>query len=249
MDGNYMFVQKISVCCGSVWNYGKGDLTVGMSIAVDKDGNVYVASSPGVVNMNAGVMKFDKCGNFVWDTLTPNILIYPAYGITIDADGDIYFVTNGGTATKPSVWKVDNLGNIIWTYTPGAASVFNTFAVAVDKAKYWVVDTAYTTASYVIGDDNKTHHCILNHTSTVDDRPIAGPNCETYWELADVNVYIAGVPCPLDGKDVRKLDSSGNPAWSKNTGSSTNWGIAVDKDGNVFVIGNDVWNEGNPKKE
>lgn len=54
----------------------------------------------------------------------------------------------------------------------------------------WVVDTAYDTEGYVIGDeDGKTYHCCNPHTSAAANRPTTGANWADYWELAEVDVY------------------------------------------------------------
>lgn len=72
----------------------------------------------------------------------------------------------------------------------------------------WIVDTAYTTDSYVTGTDDKTYHSIGNHTSTTNDKPITGANWASYWEIAEIEVEcsIAGggnlnsaMPRLLDG--------------------------------------------------
>lgn len=70
----------------------------------------------------------------------------------------------------------------------GAAATIVAYLDTDVNSVTWVVDTAYTLASYVEGTNDKTYHCILDHSSTINDKPITGGNWTNYWEISQIEV-------------------------------------------------------------
>lgn len=49
----------------------------------------------------------------------------------------------------------------------------------------WVITVDYVVGDMVIGSDTQIYSCQINHTSTLNDRPITGANWQTYWALCE----------------------------------------------------------------
>src|SRR5262249_27287940 len=112
-------------------NSGSNDVDAGNQIAVDADGNVYVAGtfrgtvdfdpSPAVVSLTSAsqsfyLARYARDGALVWIKQSSSQF----EGLSVDPWGDIYTITNIGVTTPVGsidtvVTKRDPLGNTIWS--------------------------------------------------------------------------------------------------------------------------------------
>jgi hypothetical protein len=211
------------------WTFGGASEDLSYSIALDNDGNVYVAGSfTGTVDFGGGdrtaaggedifIVKFDSDGNYVWD-YTPggdsdgDI----AYGIDTDSYGNVYAcgsfsssVDFGGGLRAATggldifVLKLNPDGNWLWDRTFGNRN--NQAGVAL------VVD----------GDNNVI-------TTGRNRNPIN---------------FGGGVRPPAGMRDifVLKLDTDGLYVWDRmfgGEGRDAGRQVIVDGDDNIYIVGN-----------
>ncbi|TKB06039.1 tandem-95 repeat protein, partial [Desulforhopalus sp. IMCC35007] len=191
------------------------------SLAVDASGNVYVvgysASTWGTPVHSYGggndayVTKFDTNGNLLWNTFLGGSGDEQAFGVNVDATGNIYVVGQStGTWGTPVraysggadafVAKLDSSGAIIW----------NTFLGSGENDWGYGIDTDSSGNIYISGTSNET------------------------WG-SPVRAFSTGA----DAFTV-KLNSSGTLVWNTflgGTGSDGANGLEVDDSGNIFVAG------------
>ena len=203
------------------------------SIAVDGNGNVYVAgysdaawqgTNPPVRAYSAGsdtfAAKLDSSGALIWNTFLGGSGGEGEGAIAVDGSGNIY-VTGGGDATWGSpvsaytagydafVVKLNSSGGLIWNTFLGGSGFDYDSAIAVDGSGN----------AYVAGYSNAA------------------------WQGTNppVRAYTAG-----EDAFTAKLDSSGGLTWSTFLGGSgidEGHGIAVDGNGNIYLGGgsNAAW--------
>lgn len=184
------------------------------------------------------VQKLDTDGNFLWAVSMGNSevpgssTIYSrAYAITSDTLGNVYITgsfqgtvdfdpgpsvanlvnqsANPQNSSDIFVLKLDTDGNYVWAKRMGGWFFESGRAISVDDA-----ENVYVTGMF---------------RATVDFDP--GPG------VAELSTY--GYP-PLDDAFVVKLNADGDYQWSTAIGTEyydAGWGIANDKDGNVYTTG------------
>ncbi|MBP6973896.1 MAG: SBBP repeat-containing protein, partial [Syntrophorhabdus sp.] len=216
-------VLKLDSTGTRLWNtfYGSNNTDIGSGIAVDKDGNVYVTGysyatwgspiTPHSGGWDIAVLKLDSSGTRLWHTFHGSNEYDYGYGIAVDNDGNVYV-----TGTSIAAWG-----------TPITPHSGLTDMVVLKLG---------------------SSGTLLWHT-------FYGSNEEDYGSgIAvdnDGNVYVTGISTAAWGTPmnphsgnydiaVLKLNSSGNLLWHTFYGSDGydyGQGIAVDKDGNVYVTG------------
>jgi len=206
------------------------------AIAVDNNGNVYVAGS-----IFGGdrllLIKYDSGGNKIWNK---SLLEYKsrAFGIDVDNNGNVY-VTGAsnlsGNFEDCLTMKFDSNGNEIWKVSRGIISGGRD-VVADNNGNVYV--TGFTSGlDYLIIKYDSNGNEIWN---TVYD---AGGNIDVAFGIdvdSNGNVYVTGKGS--NDYDTVKFNSNGNKIWSKSFdsvggGTSLAQGIDVDNNGNVYVTG------------
>lgn len=234
--GGSAFVAKLNANGSLIWNtfLGGTDTAEGHGIAVDKNGNVYVAGwsnnawgcSPisctvrAFTSFDAFVAKVDSNGNLTWNTFLGGTGFDNAYGVAVDGSGNVYVTGRSGISWGTPVHahsgtsgydafaaKLDSSGNLTW----------NTFLGGILDG-----------VSYGVAVDTNSNVYVSGHT-----------NSNVSWG-SPIHSYSAG----YDGF-AAKLDSNGDLTWNTFLGGNGNdyaYRVAVDGSGNVYVAGSgDQW--------
>ena len=223
------------------WAKGMGGTVsdVGRSIAVDGAGNVYTTGyfsgtvdfdpNAGVSNLTSAgsvdifVSKLDARGNLLWAKGIGGISAEIAYGIAVDATGNVYttgyftgtvdFDPNAGVSNLTTaggidifVSKLDTTGNLVWAKAMGGTGADSAIGIAVD-----ITGDVYTTGYF---------------NGTADFDPNAGVLNLTSAAFSDIFVS--------------KIDASGTFVWAKAMGGTSGdqgKSVVVDGVGNVYTTG------------
>ncbi len=245
--GNYdMVVVKLDGNGIYQWHtfYGGSNMDSASAIAVDGNGNVYVAGISGSAWNGPGstpplnayknsydivVIKLNTNGAYQWHTFYGGSSTDSGNSIAVDGSGNVYV-----SAESPASWD-----------GPGNTPPLNTFTGNYDIA----VLQLDTTGTY-------QWHTFYGGTGTDNGTAIAvdgnGNAYVTGYSTAGWNG--PGSTLPLNAfagsYDIvaLKLDKDGNYQWhtfyGSNFGSDQGNGIAADKDGNVYIVGKSdfTWN-------
>jgi len=230
-----------------------GDLA--KSIAVDSQGNVYVAgNSARNAHLDYATVKYDANGNQLWDAryMSSGYDVSEVSGMTLDSQGNIYvtgFISDLNSGQDYATVKYDANGNQLWDARYSGAGNGNdkAYGLAVDNQGHVYVTGAswgeslgfdYATVKYdangnplwVNRYDGRGSSTDVAYATAVDDQG---------------NVYVAGYSDRSDtGRDytTAKYDANGNLLWVRRYNGSGNRddearAIAVDGQGNVYVTG------------
>ena len=157
LDGNYnrglvdVFLAKYDPEGNNLWTRftGEESLELGNALTIDSSGNAYfVGETNGYLdgNYNYGgfdlfVIKYDTDGNKLWTKQLGSIVDEEAIGVAVDSHSDIYVVGhsygvfNGGPywgGADLIVFKLDGLGNLIWSRQLGTPTHDLAMGVSVD---------------------------------------------------------------------------------------------------------------------
>ncbi len=161
------------------------------------------------------LVKYDAAGNVLWAQQAGGTGEDQAYGISVDATGNVYVTgsfettaTFGGTAltsvgyTDIFIAKYNAAGNILWAKRAGGGSPENAYGVAVDgQGNAFITGRVAGTASF---------------------GSVTLPNA------GSGDVFIA------------KYDAAGTTLWAVKAGGNyidNSYGISTDGAGNVYIIG------------
>ena len=217
------------------WNtfLGSRDTDIGCGAVADDDGNVYVAGysyatwrSPIAAYSEFNdtfVAKLDRNGNLVWSTFLGPTGTSGGHvcSIALDGQGNIYVtglsVENWGFPINPHVFGYDTF---VAKLSNSGGLIWNTFLNSNDSGYGGGIALNSNGDIFVIGGSSQSWGTPV--------RPFAG--------LPDV--FVA------------KLYNSGLLAWNTFLGSDSygddGYGVTVDRNGNVFVVGNSSFSWGSP---
>ncbi|BAZ08805.1 hemolysin-type calcium-binding region [Calothrix sp. NIES-4071] len=202
--------------------------------SVDAEGNLYVGGgtdgSLGGNNLgtrDSWLTKYDNNGNQLWSrqfgtTGTENIRDMASDGSNIYVVGNTSGELDNNTSQGGNdlyLAKYDSDGNQKWIKQFGT--------------------TTYEEASSV-STDTYGNIYVSGHTIG----SLAGPNQNVGQNLVANSIFLG---YPSTDSYVAKFDSNGNQQWIKQFGTPAlddNWGVATDKDGNIFAGGNTKGNFG-----
>jgi len=263
------FVAKLSSSGKLMWStfLGSSDTdVVGIGIAVDASGSVYVTGLSGAdwgnpVNPWGGqradtfVAKLSSSGKLIWSTF----LGYDGFGndIAVDANGSVYVID-----CRAFVTKLSSSGKLMWSTFLGSSGTNTGEGIAVD-ASGSVYVTGYSSADW--GNPVNAHTGNGKYDAFVAKLSSSG---KLMWNTflgssdsdvgegiavdASGSVYVTGnssadwgnpvnpYPGSFNGF-VAKLSNSGVLTWSTFLSSIVRANdIAVDAYGRVYVIGNSI---------
>lgn len=240
----------------TTWNNGQNDYASG--VAVDAQGNVFIAGSTQVAGQgyNAVVKKYSPAGAELWSDIYngPGNLDDEAFGVTVDAGGNVYVVGYDSTAAANQdimVRRYSNAGALVW-------STFLTSAGAAQDVGYGIT-TDLSGNIYVAG--NLT---IANQGADIWAAKLSPAAGAVVWQQtfnSGVNLndyafgiatdaagdaYVTGAVANANGVSfdiwVRKFaTANGNTLWTQQSGvAATNefgLGICIDGTGAPIVAG------------
>lgn len=226
-EGNFLWVKTIG---------GINDDS-GVSLAVDSNGNVYYTGGfTGTVDFDPGVnayplsglysiviSKLDPSGNFVWAKNVGGSNFNYAYGLSLDASGNVYttghfegggdfdpgpetFILYSAAGYNAYVLKLDTDGNFVWAKSLGGPNNTETKSIIVDAN-----GAVYTTGQF---------------SYTVDFDP--GEDRYELTSAGEADVFVC------------KWDSNGNFIWAKavgGPGGDIGSSMVIDDDENVYLTG------------
>jgi len=204
--------------------YGNTNQEKGNAIAIDSNGDIYVAGSfvnsvtfggttlvsNSTNNDAAFLIKLNSSGFLLWAKKINAINIGIAYDLVIDKNNNIYVVGDENYSEKIFISKYNTSGDQLWYNTYGGAGthVKNAFGITAD----------YFGNIYICG------------------RYMNNITLGTYT----MNTIYA--PLDIDGF-ISKLDNMGNVLWAKKLtspgqGTDELRSVAVDTSNNIYVVGN-----------
>jgi hypothetical protein len=218
-----------------IWAKGTGGASVDVanSVSIDASGNVLVTGvfqSPtitfGTTTLtNAGsndmfIVKYDGSGNVLWAKSAGGAAGELAYGVSLDASGNVYVTGRFGSATVTFgtitltnaggsdmfIVKYDGSGNVLWAKSAGGTSVDVANSVCTDASGNVLITGYFQSPTITFG------------TTTLTNAGSGGPS----------DIFIV------------KYDGSGNVLWAKSaggTGTESGQGVSTDASGNVYVTG------------
>jgi hypothetical protein len=236
------------------YNGAGNDYDMGLAIAVDAGGNIYVTGFEATgQGTDIWTRKYDENGNELWTKTYGASGCYNAgKGIAVDVFGNVYVT---GYANIGSIWtdiwtrKYDTNGKELWTKTYTPTYHYNAVGqgIAVDAA-----GNVYVTGYEEITGGFKrlwTRKYDTGGNELWTKTYIGTANSEAmgYGITVDTSgsVYVTGRETVTgQGTDIwtRKYDKNGNEGWTKTYngagyGDDAGTGIAVDAGGNVYVTG------------
>ena len=128
-----MTVRRLGLDGGVLWEQrygvGRNETPVGASVTTwggvsvlgDNDGGCFAA-------------HWASNGSQKWDDALQEGSECHARSVLVDAEGDTYALatTTVGGVFGATVWKIDKLGSVLWSYSPGGANQRYAFALTLD---------------------------------------------------------------------------------------------------------------------
>jgi len=262
-----VFVRKFDAGGATVWTrqFGSEKDDFASSIAVDSDGNVYVAGDTygSLAGASAGsadsfLRKLDKSGTTIWTRQFGSRGPEQLGAVTLDVSGNVYvagstYPTGNQSSGDPYVRKFDASGGTLWAKQFGGADEDEAEAVAVDAAgNVYVAGWTYDLIpDSKLGSWDAFVRKLDANGAALWTRVFGTPDADVI-EVAAVdgegNLYVAGstgnaLAGPSFGSldaFVRKFDPSGATLWTRQIGTSGydyGAGLGVDGSNNVYVVG------------
>jgi len=206
---------------------------VGYDIAVDRSGNVYVASS-------TGLLRYDRNGNLVWVRSDEAVL----YRISVDSAGYIYSSGLGGEHVYYTTVKYDSLGVRHWRdYATAIGSAYKLFDMFMDYSGNIIV-----VGSKINSETYNDYITIKYSNSGVMQwwryyNGLASQQCSdlAYAGTTDKqgNIYVTGASDDASGISnftTIKYGPSGDTVWIKRLFPPSNgYDLKIDSRGNICI--------------
>ena len=207
----------------SIWNQSPNSWYCD-AITVGEAGNYYAAgSSYNGSNRDLYIIKYGPGGDGIWQKTYDSGFEDEGRGIALAGDGSIIAVTQkrNGTAYDCQIFKYDSNGNLLLTWDHGEGNRYCN-AVAVDPAgSIYVTGYSNTDGSAFLAKYDPSGNLIWTRNG--------GGNALAIDKSGRVTVTQTG------GGQLLKYDAEGNVVAS--FGGPYNYGIAVDNEGNTFLVG------------
>ena len=219
-----------------VQQIGTAGIDLGFGSTTDLLGNVYIGGGtsgslggPNFEATDAWLVKYDSNGNQLWSKQFGTTGIENSWALANDGS-NIYVVgeTSGDLANTNQggrdvyLAKFDSDGNQEWIQQFGSSSFDQSFCITTDSSNNIYI------AGYTLGD-------------------LGGPNNNTGQNFLNTAEANLSTLMPTTDSFVTKFDSNGNQQWIQQFGTvqlEDDWGLAIDKDGNVFAGGTTTGNFG-----
>lgn len=211
-------------------NAGESNDDYGQSVCMDASGNVYVTgffSSDSITfgsftlgnsgNKEVFVVKYDANGNALWAKSANGSNEDRAYGICVDANGNVFITGFYSSSTitfdtyalsSPGIdniflVKYDAAGNVLWARSAGGSSYDIGYGVITDPSGNAYITGGFQSSAAVFGSD-------------------------TIGSFGSYDIFLA------------KYDANGNELWVRGTGGSgvdVSKGVSTDASGNAIITG------------
>lgn len=274
LGGGDLFLKKLTSAGAELWTmqFGTNTSDDAFSITADASGNVYIAGyTEGTLplqnaagNGDAFVQKRAPDGAEVWTRQFGTSLLDQAYGVTVDASGNVYVagltsgVLPGQTMSGSNdafVRKYSADGDELWTRQFGSPASAMATTVSTDGDGNVYVG-GFTEAALPgqtsdgAGDGFVRKYSTSGTAAWTREFGSSGNDLVDHVSAdASGNVYVVGrVAAALDGQVsagsddafVRKYAANGTEMWTHQFGTSEPdeaYGVSIDPSGDVFVSG------------
>lgn len=257
-QGNLLFTQQI----------GTADFDTISDIVTDAEGNFYVAGITAgnlegqkqAESTDAFVAKYDSNGNLLWIEQFGQNIIFQAFAIDIDAQGNVYLsgidVKSGGDLATDDFWvsKFDTNGNQLWFTEVGSANFDEAYDVTVGS------DGSVYVTGWTLGDLEQPNAGLYDNYLARFDGTSGSLQWINQYGTSDYewswgvdtdslgNIYTTGWTLGTLGEQnfgsydayLTKFDSLGNLLWVQQFGTAGDdeaFDIFIDDFDNIFLTG------------
>lgn len=243
-----IIIIKYSNSGNEIWNvtWDDGANEIGYDIAIDSQKNIYVAGGNGTSfpNFDALLLKFNPAGELVWKRTYNGGSYDNSWGLYIDSNDDIYFISDSILTSYDTVLlKYNSSGDLQWSSTIGGNAYQTCYDITMDSnGNIYLAGLNGSSPSYnylVVKLDNSGNH-LWNRTwgGAESDQAFA-----VGVDPLD-NIYITGFSNSFGStsKDITlvKYDTNGNKLWNRTWGSlyeDEARSISFDSAGYIYVGG------------
>jgi hypothetical protein len=261
------FVAKYDTLGNQAWirQIGSSGGVDARGISADNLGNIYVTGDTQVAMsgpliggvLDAFIVKYNSAGSQQWVRQFGTIHNDIGWEVSTDGLGNAYVGGQTGSPTFPNrdatLAKYDTAGNQLWFKQAGSAEDDVAFGVSA-REQTNVYLTGYVAPDIFLGIDVQDYYLTKYDSSgnVVWNRQLGTTSSEQASSVfADGlgNIYVSGATSGLlgdtqygaDDAFVSKFNAAGDLLWTHQFGTSLREGaseVAVDQNGNVFVVGN-----------
>jgi hypothetical protein len=227
-----------------IWDkiYDNYDYSYASGVAVDRQGNVYVAGNRGSGYIT---IKYDSDGNLIWARLYADG--GEASGVAVDFRGCVCVTGSGENDTAWGWCTIEYTpnGDLMWSRIQECGGFPYANDVAVD-----LIGNVYVAGAYNMNGYSQFRTIMYDRFGHIMwERRYGGENCYE-WNWAEsvavdshFNVYVTGYSGNWNSHDedyrTIKYDHTGNVIWNigYDSGSARSLDVAVDSSGNAYVTG------------
>ena len=221
-------------------------------MAIDSDGNIYVAGWCYNNNPDYCVVKYDPDGNMVWDAIYDSGTLFAQdyiRAMALDSSGNVYVTGSitvvGATVTDYATVKFDKNGNQLWVaqYDGGNYGSDNPHAIYTDRHS-----NVYITGSSGYSLTSDPDYATVKYDSDGNEVWVArykGPDNSS--DIANAiaidesgNVVVTGVSTNnMTTMTTIKYDANGIEQWVVIDSARVGQDMVLDSEGNIYITGQD----------